>query len=124
MQGSRSFHLATLGCPKNAVDSDKLATALLDDGLVAVEDPARADLVVLDTCASVEAAREESIEGAVPAAVVGERIRELSEVQDRITVAERHAVVGTLVRSRVVAVEGPDLPAVPLAPAAGAGAAR
>ena len=58
----RAFYLQTLGCPKNAVDSDKIVAALRADGLVPAADPGTADLVVVNTCAFVEAAREESIE--------------------------------------------------------------
>lgn len=52
----------TLGCPKNQVDSDKLEGTLLSDGLQPAESPDEADLVVVNTCAFVEAARQESIE--------------------------------------------------------------
>ena len=57
-----SFYVETLGCPKNQVDSDKLAGTLLADGLRATDDPAAADLVVVNTCAFIEAARQESID--------------------------------------------------------------
>jgi len=57
-----SFYVETLGCPKNAVDSDKVVASLLADGLVAVSDPGAADLVVVNTCAFIEAARQESID--------------------------------------------------------------
>jgi ribosomal protein S12 methylthiotransferase len=56
------FHLVTLGCPKNAVDSDKIAAALGADGLEATDDPGAADLVVVNTCAFVEEARRESVD--------------------------------------------------------------
>ncbi len=56
------FYIETLGCPKNQVDSDKLVGTLLADGLEAVEDPAAADLVVVNTCAFIEDARQESID--------------------------------------------------------------
>jgi ribosomal protein S12 methylthiotransferase len=56
------FHVETLGCPKNAVDSDKVVASLLADGLVAASSPSEADLVVVNTCAFVEAARRESID--------------------------------------------------------------
>ncbi|MFO1538520.1 MAG: 30S ribosomal protein S12 methylthiotransferase RimO [Actinomycetota bacterium] len=56
------FHLVTLGCPKNAVDSDKIAAALGADGLVATDDPGAADLVVVNTCAFIEEARQESVD--------------------------------------------------------------
>jgi ribosomal protein S12 methylthiotransferase len=57
-----SFYVETLGCPKNQVDSDKLTGTLLADGLDAAPDPESADLVVVNTCAFIEAARQESIE--------------------------------------------------------------
>jgi len=60
-QSQQSFHLYTLGCPKNQVDSDKIAGTLIDDGLVPTQDVSSADLVVVNTCAFVEEAREESI---------------------------------------------------------------
>jgi len=59
---SRRFHLETLGCPKNAVDSDKIAGALEADGLVPAAGVADADLVVVNTCAFIEAARQESVD--------------------------------------------------------------
>lgn len=60
-----TFHLTTLGCPKNAVDSEKLAAGLLADGVAPVEHAEDADLIVLNTCAFVDAARQESIEAAL-----------------------------------------------------------
>jgi ribosomal protein S12 methylthiotransferase len=60
---SRSrFFVETLGCPKNAVDSDKVVATLLADGLEPAETADAADLVVVNTCAFVEAARQESID--------------------------------------------------------------
>ena len=61
VHSQQSFHLHTLGCPKNQVDSDKIAGTLIDDGLVPTHDASSADLVVINTCAFVEEAREESI---------------------------------------------------------------
>ena len=52
----------TLGCPKNQVDSDKIAGKLIADGLVATEDASKADVVVVNTCAFIEEARKESID--------------------------------------------------------------
>jgi ribosomal protein S12 methylthiotransferase len=57
-----SFWVETLGCPKNQVDSDKLTGTLLADGLVPAAAPDEADVVVVNTCAFIEAARQESIE--------------------------------------------------------------
>ena len=56
------FYVETLGCPKNQVDSDKLVGTLLADGMEATTDVATADLVVVNTCAFIEDARQESID--------------------------------------------------------------
>ena len=56
------FWIETLGCPKNAVDSDKVAASLLGDGLSPARSAGDADLVVVNTCAFIEAARQESID--------------------------------------------------------------
>ena len=59
---SQRFYVETLGCPKNQVDSDKLVGTLLADGMAATDDPSKADLVVVNTCAFIEEARKESID--------------------------------------------------------------
>ena len=57
-----TFWVETLGCPKNQVDSDKLVGALLADGCDAAGAAEDADLVVVNTCAFVEEARQESVD--------------------------------------------------------------
>jgi ribosomal protein S12 methylthiotransferase len=57
----RTFWVETLGCPKNQVDSDKLTGRMLAEGMSEAASPESADLVVVNTCAFVEDAREESI---------------------------------------------------------------
>jgi ribosomal protein S12 methylthiotransferase len=56
------YWLETLGCPKNQVDSDKLAGTLMAEGYAPAVTPQAADLVVVNTCAFIEAARQESID--------------------------------------------------------------
>lgn len=56
------FYVETLGCPKNQVDSDKLIGTLLADGMTPTDDPGKADLVVVNTCAFIDEARKESID--------------------------------------------------------------
>ena len=56
------FFVETLGCPKNQVDSDKLIGTLLADGMTPTDDAGDADLVVVNTCAFIEPARQESID--------------------------------------------------------------
>ena len=58
----KTFVVHTLGCPKNQVDSDKLTGLLVADGLSPARHAAEADVVVVNTCAFVEAARQESID--------------------------------------------------------------
>ncbi len=59
---SQTYWIETLGCPKNQVDSDKLVGTLLADGMSAADSADAADLVVVNTCAFIEAARQESID--------------------------------------------------------------
>jgi len=56
------FYLETLGCPKNQVDSEKIVGTLLAEGMVAADDATAADLVVVNTCAFIDAARQESVD--------------------------------------------------------------
>jgi ribosomal protein S12 methylthiotransferase len=58
---AKRFFIHTLGCPKNQVDSDKIVGTLLDDGMEPVNTADAADLIVVNTCAFIEEAREESI---------------------------------------------------------------
>jgi ribosomal protein S12 methylthiotransferase len=64
------YWLETLGCPKNQVDSDKLAGMLESEGYRAASRPGQADLVVVNTCAFIEAAREESIGAVIQMAIL------------------------------------------------------
>ncbi len=56
------YWLETLGCPKNQVDSDKLAGTLAADGFEPAPAPEQADIVVVNTCAFIEEARRESLQ--------------------------------------------------------------
>jgi ribosomal protein S12 methylthiotransferase len=56
------YWLETLGCPKNQVDSDKLVGVLEAEGYDPAAGPQSADLLVVNTCAFIEAARQESID--------------------------------------------------------------
>ena len=60
--GEGTYHLVTLGCPKNQVDSDKLAGTLAADGMASTDSPAEADLIVVNTCAFIADARQESVD--------------------------------------------------------------
>ena len=55
------FYIASLGCAKNTVDAEGIATLLRRAGYLATGDPARADVVIVNTCGFIAAAREESL---------------------------------------------------------------
>ncbi len=54
--------LETLGCSKNQVDSDKVVSMIGEAGYMDAESPETADVVMVNTCAFIEAARQESID--------------------------------------------------------------
>jgi ribosomal protein S12 methylthiotransferase len=60
--------LTTFGCAKNQVDSEKLTARLAAAGFAAAEAPGEAEVVMVNTCAFVEAARRESIDAILEAA--------------------------------------------------------
>ena len=55
-----SIGFISLGCAKNLVDSQHMASALIEAGMVLAPTPEKADIVVVNTCAFIEDAREES----------------------------------------------------------------
>jgi ribosomal protein S12 methylthiotransferase len=57
-----SVHFVTLGCPKNEVDSDRMAAAVSSSSYALTEDDESADVVVVNTCSFIQEAAEESIE--------------------------------------------------------------
>ena len=97
IKGTYSF--VSLGCPKNLVDSERMLGLLAQDGYVLVPDSEKADLVIINTCGFIDAARQESlgviremldrkkagrIKGVVVAGCLAERQKEmlLEEVPD------------------------------------------
>ncbi len=59
---SPSFSIINLGCPKNLVDAERLAAALEGVGYRLEIDPARAELILVNTCGFIEQARQESLD--------------------------------------------------------------
>ena len=55
-------YLLSLGCSKNQVDSEVMAGALKRDGYQLTDDPAQAQVIIINTCGFIEAAQQESIE--------------------------------------------------------------
>jgi len=61
------FHLVTLGCDKNTVDSERYVAELTAHGGQPANSADDADLIVINTCGFIDAAKEESIEAIVEA---------------------------------------------------------
>ena len=61
-QKAPAFFLLTLGCPKNTYDSEGISEMMLQANYNAVEDPRRADVMIVNTCGFLQAAKDESIE--------------------------------------------------------------
>ena len=57
----------SLGCAKNLVDSEIIAAALMADGFRMAPAPDRADVVVVNTCAFIRDAKEESVDAVLEA---------------------------------------------------------
>jgi len=56
-----AIHIVTLGCPKNEVDSDRMRAAVISSAYDLAETPEAADVIVVNTCAFITEATEESI---------------------------------------------------------------
>lgn len=55
------FHLITLGCPKNVVDSEGIHRQMVAAGFEPTDRPRRADVLIVNTCGFLADAREESL---------------------------------------------------------------
>ena len=53
--------MVSLGCPKNLVDSEVMLGLIREKQLEITNDPAEADLIIVNTCGFIESAKEESI---------------------------------------------------------------
>lgn len=57
----KTFHLVSLGCAKNTVDSDSMAQLLTADGYRAVGKPGQASVLIVNTCGFIGPAKAESL---------------------------------------------------------------
>ncbi len=58
----RTIHFVSLGCAKNRVDTEVMLGVAGLEGFVHVEDPAEAEVIVVNTCGFIGPAKEESID--------------------------------------------------------------
>ncbi len=78
-RNSEKYYLLSLGCAKNTVDSESMAQVLQQSGMRGVGDPAAAEVMIVNTCGFINAAKEESINA----------LRELVEIKgaDQMVIA-------------------------------------
>ena len=62
MTRNRYFSLVSLGCPKNRVDSENILAMMTASGFLYTQDPSQAAIMIVNTCAFIEPAVEESID--------------------------------------------------------------
>lgn len=58
----KRVHLVSLGCPKNRVDAELMLGQMTKQGYVITNDPEDADVIVVNTCAFIDSAKEESVD--------------------------------------------------------------
>jgi len=62
MTKKEKIAIITLGCSKNTVDSERLMNQIRANNLRLIDDPEKADTVIINTCGFIDAAKEESID--------------------------------------------------------------
>jgi ribosomal protein S12 methylthiotransferase len=66
--------MVTLGCARNEVDSEELAARLEEGGWQLADDAQDADVVLVNTCGFIQAAKQESIDELLDAAAGGAKV--------------------------------------------------
>ena len=59
---SRTIHFVSLGCPKNRVDTEVMLGVAERAGYHHIDQPERAEVIVVNTCGFVDEAKQESID--------------------------------------------------------------
>lgn len=70
------YYLLSLGCSKNTVDSESIAQVLNQNGMRGVGDPDAAEVLIVNTCGFIDAAKQESID-ALRELVEGRRVGQM-----------------------------------------------
>jgi ribosomal protein S12 methylthiotransferase RimO len=80
---SRSVSLVTLGCARNEVDSEELAARLAEAGWTLRAEGEDADVVLVNTCGFIQAAKQESIDELLAAADSGAKVAAVGCLAER-----------------------------------------
>lgn len=104
LSGSLSYHIISLGCSKNLVDSEKLNGEMSSAGFRFSEDPASSDILIINTCGFIEDAKKESIDVILDAAAAfragagGRAVRPGAAGAEKADFGKRLVVTGCLSR--------------------------
>jgi len=71
---AKTVSLVTLGCARNEVDSEELAARLASAGWEVSAQGEKADVVMINTCGFIQAAKQESIDELLAAAETGAKV--------------------------------------------------
>ncbi|HEX8007883.1 MAG TPA: 30S ribosomal protein S12 methylthiotransferase RimO [Trebonia sp.] len=83
MSSSRTVSLITLGCARNEVDSEELAARLAAGGWTLRAEGEDADVVLVNTCGFIQAAKQESIDELLAAADSGSKVAAVGCLAER-----------------------------------------
>ena len=83
VSSSRTVSLVTLGCARNEVDSEELAARLAAGGWTLREEGEDADVVLVNTCGFIQAAKQESINEVIEAAESGVKVAAVGCLAER-----------------------------------------
>jgi ribosomal protein S12 methylthiotransferase len=83
VSNSRTVSLVTLGCARNEVDSEELAARLAAGGWTLRGEGEDADVVLVNTCGFIEAAKTESIEAVYKAGSSGAKVAAVGCLAER-----------------------------------------
>jgi len=84
----KNIYIEALGCPKSVVDSEKITGFFSNSHYRITKDPENANIIIINTCAFIEPAREEAIE----------TILELAKYKNKKGKAEKLIVTGCFVQ--------------------------
>jgi ribosomal protein S12 methylthiotransferase len=59
---NKTFHMISLGCAKNTVDSASMAQILAGSGYLSIDQPSQARIIIVNTCGFIGPAKDESYE--------------------------------------------------------------
>jgi ribosomal protein S12 methylthiotransferase RimO len=83
VSSSRTVSLVTLGCARNEVDSEELAARLASGGWTLRDEGEEADVVLVNTCGFIQAAKQESIGELLDAADSGAKVAAVGCLAER-----------------------------------------